>query len=49
MKIRNNARNGLLISGVIVVVALVIIIIVNSIPNADINTLSSINKLQFID
>lgn len=47
MKIRNNARNGLLISIVILVVALVILIIVNSIPNADINTLSSINKLQY--
>lgn len=47
MKIRNNARNGLLISIIIVVVVLAMIIIVNSIPNVDINTLNSTDKLQY--
>ena len=47
MKIRNNAKNGLLISIIIIVAALVMIIIVNSIPNVNTNTLNSTNKLQY--
>lgn len=47
MKIRNNARNGVLISIVILVVALTILLIVNSIPNVDINTLTETNKLKY--
>lgn len=47
MKIGNSARNGLLISIAILAVALVILIIVNSVPNADINTLDSTYKLQY--
>lgn len=47
MKIRNNAKSGLVISTIIVVVAIVMAIIVNSIPNVDINTLNSIGKLQY--
>lgn len=47
MKIRNKARNGLWISIIIVVIALAIIVIVNSIPNVDINTLKPTNKLQY--
>ena len=47
MKITNNARNGVLISIVILVVALTILLIVNSIPNVDINTLTETNKLKY--
>lgn len=47
MKIRNNARNGLLISTIIVVVTVAMIIIVNTIPNSNINTLNSTNEFQY--
>lgn len=40
-------KSGLVISTIIVVVAIVMAIIVNSIPNVDINTLNSIDKLQY--
>ena len=45
MKIRNNARNGVLISTAILVIALAILLIVNSIPNIDI--LSATDKLRY--
>ena len=47
MKIVNSARNGLLISIYIVVIALVILIIVDSIPNVDPNTLNTTDNLKY--
>ena len=43
----NNARNGLLISIVIVIIALVILVMVNSIPDVDISVLNSTDRLKY--
>ena len=47
MKIKNNARKGLLISIIILVIALSILIIVNTIPNANIGVLNSTDNLKY--
>lgn len=47
MKFRNNAKTGVLISIFLLVIAVIFIVIVNAIPNVDVNTLNTVDKLRY--
>ena len=47
MKMKNNAKNGVLIIIALAVIALIMLLIVNIIPNVDINKLSEAEKLEY--